>query len=251
MLAKSVFPVIALLTMTTPAGARQPCTLSEVEQLVAQEKEALAALKRHQTELLKIPHVTGLGIGTLQDDEQGIIVLVDQCGTPKDEGKWRSTAVPGEPCPSLSHELEWQVPDRLDGVPVEIREYIGPKMPVGIAIGEASPEGWVLPGDPNYSPNANYCMPVVPFTPPPPEIQAEYDRAVNVVNSEESRKLWFEELPREGIPVTGFGATIVKGRVVIDVSVNAPITPELVNRLPNEMGGFPVVVERAGPAHAF
>ena len=249
MLAKSVFPLIALLTMTTPTWARQACTLSEVEQLVAQEKEAAAALKRHQTELLKIPHVTGLGIGTLQNDEQGIIVLVDQCGPPTEEGKWRSTAVPGEPCPNLSHELEWQVPDRLDGVPVEIREYIGPKMPVGIAIGEPSPEGWVLPGDPGYDPNAQYCTPVVPYTPLPPEIQAEYDRAVKVVNSKESRKLWGEEWPREGIPVTTFGAAIVEGRVVVSVGVNAPITPELVNRLPNEMGGFPVVVGRVGPIH--
>jgi hypothetical protein len=245
MFAKSVFPLIAFLTMTTPAWARQACTLSEVEQLVAQEKEALAALKRHQTELLKIPHVTGLGIGTLQNDEQGIIVLVDQCGPPTDVGKWRSTAVPGEPCLNLSHELEWEVPDRLDGVPVEIREYIGPKMPIGIAIGEPSPEGWVLPGDLGYDPNAKYCMPVVPFTPPPPEIQARIDQAGKVANNNVSR---FGHWQAEGIPVTVMGPRLLNGQVVIIVGVNAEVTPEIVNKLPKEMGGFAVVVERIGPA---
>jgi hypothetical protein len=245
MLTKSVLPLIALTILITPAWAKQACTLSEVERLVQHEKEALAALKHHQVELLKIPHVNGLAIGALQNDEQGVIVLVDRCG-PWEKGE-NSGAVPGEPCPSVSHELEWQVPDRLDGVPVEIRKYNGSKLPIGVAIGEPNPSGWVLPGDPGYAPNAKYCMPVFPNHPLRPEVQAEYDRAVKVVNSEEGRKLWGEEWPREGIPVTMFGATIAKGQVVISVGVDAAVTPELANRLPREMGGFPVIVGRVGP----
>jgi hypothetical protein len=248
MLTKSVLPLIALTILITPAWAKQACTLSEVERLVAQEKEALAALKHHQPELLKIPHVTGLAIGTLKNDEQGVIVLVDRCG-PWEKGE-NSGVVPGEPCPSVSHELEWQVPDRLDGVPVEIREYNGLKLEIGVAIGEPSPSGWVLPGDPGYDPNAKYRMPAFPNHPLPPEVQAESNRAVKVVNSDEGRKL-LNQWRAEGIPVTSFGATIVKGQVVISVGVGAAVTPELANRLPREMGGFPVVVERVGVFHAF
>ena len=117
MLRRSVIALMALVILTAPAFAKQPCTVAEVEQVVAQEKEALAALKHHQAELLKIPHVNGLAIGTLQDDEQGVIVLVDQCGPWEKEVN--AAAVPGQPCPSVSHELEWRVPDQLDGVPVE------------------------------------------------------------------------------------------------------------------------------------
>jgi hypothetical protein len=245
MLTKSVLPFIALTMLITPAWAKQACTLSEVERLIAEEKEALAALKHHQAELLKIPHVDGLAIGTLKNDEQGVIVLVDRCG-PWEKGE-SSGVVPGDPCPSVSHELEWEVPDQLDGVPVEIREYNGSKLPIGVFIGEPGPEGWVLPGDPGYDPNAKYCMPVFPNNPLPPEVQAEYNRAVKVVNSEEGRKLW-SQWQAEGIPVTTFGATIIKGQAVISVGVGAAVTPELLSRLPNEIGGFPIVVGRVGPA---
>lgn len=69
MLTKSVLPLIAWLILITPASAKQACTLSEVERLVEQEKEALAALNHHQAELMRIPHVDGLAIGTLQYDE--------------------------------------------------------------------------------------------------------------------------------------------------------------------------------------
>lgn len=249
MLTKSVFPLIALLTMTTPTWARQACTLSEVEQLVAQEKEALAVLKRHQTELLKIPHVTGLGIGTLQNDEQGIIILVDQCGPPADEGKWRSTAVPGEPCPNLSHELEWQVPDRLDGVPVEIREYIGPKMPVGIAIGEPSPEGWVLPGDPGYNPNAKYCMPTVPNGPPVSAsdnaINKKIGAALSSPSFETTRSQWEARL---GMKIVYMGAFIERPSTSLKfvIAVNAQGRP-IPDVLPHEFMGLPVEVRDSPP----
>ncbi len=43
----------------------------------------------------------------------------------------------------------------------EIREYDGTKLPIGATIGEPSPVGWVLPGDPGYDPNAKYCVPEV------------------------------------------------------------------------------------------
>lgn len=173
-------------------------------------------------------------------------MLVDRCW-PGEEAE-TSRAVPGEPCPNLSHELEWKVPDRLDGVPVEIREYNGTKLPIGVAIGEPSPSGWVLPGDPGYDPNAKYCTPVFPYTPLPPEVQAEYDRASAVVNGDEGRKDW-GEWSGEGIPVTLFGAQIIKGQVVLLVGVEGPVTPALVSRFPEEMSGFPVVVERVGPFH--
>ena len=47
--------------------------------------------------------------------------------------------------------------------------------------------------------------------------------------------------------MTTMGPHLLNGKVVMTIGVNAEVTPEIANRLPNEMGGFPVVVVRTGP----
>jgi hypothetical protein len=58
---------------------------------------------KYTDELMRKPHVVGVGVGLLADGQVGLVVMVDQVSP------------------------ETQVPKELDGVPVELREIGQPR----------------------------------------------------------------------------------------------------------------------------
>ncbi|MGH7984690.1 MAG: hypothetical protein ACREQX_00155 [Candidatus Binataceae bacterium] len=62
------------------------------------------------------------------------------------------------------------------------------------------------------------------------------------MNSSESQAE-YDQWTAEGIPVSSMGPLVKNGTVVIQIGVATTVTQDIIDKLPTEMGGFPVEVD--------